>query len=186
MMRAVTAPRPTLRTSRLLLRAFSPADGDALHAYLGDPEVVRFEPYDPFSREASHAEATRRAGDPDFWAVVLDGPEPTLVGNLWLHPRTPEAHTWELGYVFGRQWWGRGLATEACRAVLDHVVAAGTHRIEARCDPRNAASWRLLERLGMRREGHLHQAASFRRDANGDPIWHDTYIYAVLAEEWRA
>ncbi|HEY3437426.1 MAG TPA: GNAT family N-acetyltransferase [Actinotalea sp.] len=181
----MTAPRPMLRTPRLLLRPFSPADGDALHAYLGDPEVVRYEPYEPYSRGASRAEAARRADDPDFWAVVLDGPEATLVGNLWLHPTSSEAHTWQLGYVFGRQWWRQGLATEACRAGLEHVVAGGAHRVEARCDPRNTASWRLLERLGLRREAHLHQAASFRRDGNGDPVWHDTYIYAVLAEEWR-
>ena len=54
----------------------------------------------------------------------------------------------------------------------------------AHCDVENFASWRLLERLGFRREGHLLANASFRRDADGDPIWKDAYAYALLDREW--
>ena len=52
-------------------------------------------------------------------------------------------------------------------------------------NPLNTASWRLLERLGMRREGYLMQNIVFHRDEEGQPLWQDTYAYAMLAEEWE-
>ena len=53
------------------------------------------------------------------------------------------------------------------------------------CNPENTPSWRLMERLGMRREGHLRKNIWFFRDENGRPIWQDTYEYAILREEWE-
>ncbi|WP_448631138.1 GNAT family N-acetyltransferase [Cellulomonas soli] len=61
----------------------------------------------------------------------------------------------------------------------------GAHRVVARCDPRNTRSWSLLDRVGLRREAHQRQAASFEDDEHGQPVWHDTFQYAVLADEWR-
>ena len=175
-----------LSSPRLTLRRFHPSDGAALHRCLGDPEVVRYEPYRPMTLEECQAEAARRCTDVAFRAVVLDGPDPVLIGNLWLSLDRPDLRTWQLGYVLSRDWWGRGLATEACRTALDDVFGRGAHRVEARCNPENAASWRLLERLGMRREAHHLRAGSFWRDAAGEPIWHDTFVYAVLDDEWSA
>jgi [ribosomal protein S5]-alanine N-acetyltransferase len=54
----------------------------------------------------------------------------------------------------------------------------------ARCDPRNEASWKLLERIGFRREGHFRRFAFFRRDDTGKPLWHDAYEYAILDEDY--
>ena len=81
-------PSTQLMTDRLLIRRFRAADGEAMHAYLGDPEVVHFEPYDPLTPDECRHEAARRATDPGFWAVCLLGGagEAVLVGSLWLHP----------------------------------------------------------------------------------------------------
>ena len=64
---------------------------------------------------------------------------------------------------------------------------AGSARavVTAMCNPLNTASWKLMERLGMRREGHLIQNIWFKRDERGEPIWSDTYEYAILADEWN-
>jgi ribosomal-protein-alanine N-acetyltransferase len=53
------------------------------------------------------------------------------------------------------------------------------------CNPINSASWKLMERLGMRREGHFMQKAFFKRDEKGEPMWHDAYEYAILSDEWK-
>lgn len=53
------------------------------------------------------------------------------------------------------------------------------------CDPENTASWRLMERLGMRRKGELKQNVYFFCDPEGNPIWKDTYEYGLLREEWK-
>ena len=57
-------------------------------------------------------------------------------------------------------------------------------RIVAMCNPENTSSWKLLERLHMRREGHLRKNIYFKRDEQGKPIWNDTYEYAILLDEW--
>lgn len=111
-----------------------------------------------------------------------------LLGNLYVAPDGPSAwRTWQIGYVFDPRRWGNGYATEACRALVEDLVTVRrAHRVVARCDPRNGASWALLERLGMRREGMFREAASFEVDAAGDQVWHDAFLYALLASEWRA
>lgn len=58
-------------------------------------------------------------------------------------------------------------------------------RIIATCNPKNEPSWRLLERLNMRREGHLRKNIYFKANNNNEPIWQDTYEYAILASEWE-
>lgn len=147
---------------------------------------MRFEPYDVQTRAQCDELAAARAHDPSFWAVCLQD-DGTLVGNLYLHhdePRAWRGHS--LGYVFHPDHWHQGYATEACRALLDVSFDQwGAHRVTAHCDPRNEASWRLLERLGLRREGRLRQSASFSTDDAGRPLWHDAYLYAVLHSEWR-
>jgi RimJ/RimL family protein N-acetyltransferase len=60
------------------------------------------------------------------------------------------------------------------------------HRIIGRCDPENSASWKLLERLSMRREGHFLQPAFFNKSAEGKPNWHNAYEYAIIDKEWFA
>nr|WP_300147647.1 GNAT family N-acetyltransferase [Propionicimonas sp.] len=174
-----------LTTSRLLVRRFRASDGPGLHGYLSRAEAVRFEPYPPQSPADCDRLAVERAASPDFWAVCLGGSD-ELIGNLYLHRHEPLAwRTYELGYVFHPDHWGRGYATEAAAGLVSWCFEhQGAHRVEARCDPVNAASWRLLERLGCRREGHLLQNASFVDDAAGNPVWKDTYLYAVLAAEW--
>ncbi len=175
----------TVRTDRVLLRRFTPDDGEGLHASLSRPEAVRFEPYGVQTRAQCDELAATRAHDPSFWAVCR-GSDGALVGTLYLHHGDP--HEWRgytLGYVFHPDHWHQGYATEACRALLDVCFGLwGAHRVSAHCDPRNDASWRLLERLGLRREGHVRQAASFSTDDAGRPVWHDAYLYAVLDSEW--
>ena len=82
--------------------------------------------------------------------------------------------------MLAREHWGRGYAREGCQALIGEAFRQGTHRIYAECDPRNEASWRLLERLGMAREAHLRQNVYFWTDEQGFPQWKDTYVYALL------
>ncbi len=174
-----------LSTERLILRPFKARDWPALHRYLSDPEVVRFEPYDVFSPEEARREAERRAQSDAFVAVCLKGTDEPI-GNLYLG-RHGECQ-FELGYVFSRTAWGNGYATEAATAALDALFALDTtHRVFAECNPKNGASERVMLRLGMRREGYLKENVFFHRDTEtGAPLWQDTLVYAVLREEWLA
>lgn len=172
-----------LKTERLVLRPFKETDAEGLHAYLGDEEVVRYEPYGAMTMEECRLEAARRASDEAFWAVCLaDG---TLIGNLYLSG-ADEFGTREIGYVFARACWYKGYATEAARRLMAYAFERlATRRIIALCDTRNAASFALMERLGMRREGEFKKNVGFKTDAHGNTIWTDSYQYAILKEEFE-
>ncbi len=172
-----------LKTDRLLIRRFLPSDGADLFEYLSNPNVVRFEPYGVFSMDECVKEAERRAKDDAFFAVCLNE-NGKLIGNLYLQKQ--EFDTWELGYVFNAAYQGKGYALESAGALIQHVITTrSARRIVAYCNPENEKSWHLLERLGMRREGHLIQSVYHKKDEIGNPIWHDTYEYAVLKSEWQ-
>jgi len=86
-----------------------------------------------------------------------------------------------IGWLLGKAFEGRGYATEAVSVLLDHLFfSEGFHRAYARTGADNERSWRLMERVGMRREGH------FVRSCFHDGAWRDEYLYAVLADEWLA
>jgi len=171
-----------METERLILRRFTPNDWQDLYEYLSQEETVKYEPYDVFAEEAAKREAVRRSGDENFWAVCLKD-SGKLIGNIYLAKQ--EFETWELGYVFNVDYQGMGYATEAARAIVDDAFRNHeAHRVAAMCNPLNEASWKLLERLGMRREGHLRQNIWFKKNKAGDPIWQDTYEYGILAGEW--
>lgn len=171
-----------IETSRLIVRPFIPEDAADLYEYLSDPEVVFYEPYGVLTEEICQKEALRRSTDSAFWAVCLKENK-KLIGNLYLSKQNCD--TWELGYVFSSNYQGKGHAAESAAALITHAFKClEAHRVEARCNPANGKSWRLLERLGLRREGHLIQSVFFKRDKDNRPLWHDTYIYAVLSSEW--
>lgn len=181
-------PDYPIETARLRLRPFTRGDVDAVFAYRQRRDVAQFLFDEPMSRE-SCAEAVQARvgrtgfegeGDKIFLAVELrEGP--AMIGEVSLILRNAEARQAELGYILHPDFHGFGYATEAGEALLRlGFDGAGMHRIYAQCDARNAASARVMERLGMRREAH------FREHALVKGAWDEELIYAMLEDEWRA
>ena len=177
-----------IETERLRLRPFTIADVDAVHAYHGLDEVARYQYWEQRSRDEVVQEVTkwadggwdRQVADAEaiVFAVTLSQ-SGILIGDMVLLFRDKEARQGEIGFTFNPSHGGKGYATEAARAVF----AAGfghfnLHRIFGRCDARNMASWRLMERLGMRREAHFREHALFKG------VWDEEFHYAMLAREW--
>ena len=102
-----------------------------------------------------------------------------LVGEIVLMYRSQQHQQAEIGFVFNPIHQGHGYATEAAKAVLDvGFKHYEFRRIYARCDSRNKPSYKLIERLGMRREAHFIQNQLFKGE------WTDEFVYALLQEEW--
>ena len=146
-----------LDTPRLLLRPFREEDASAAYEVYSDPEVMRYVATGPLSDPAM----TRRLLDDyrthqeawgySFWAVV-ERASGRLIGDAGLY-RTPVGEV-ELGYTLGKSWWGRGYATEAAGTWLQTAFSRlGIHEVVALAEPANAASLRVLEKLGMTRDG---------------------------------
>jgi RimJ/RimL family protein N-acetyltransferase len=179
-----------LTTDRLVLREAVDADVDDLQSYRGDADVCRYLPFGAQTRDdvvarmaAWHRHAAAGpSGDPDSdWALTLVAEhEGRVVGDVMMRLGPGRARSiGEVGYVFHPSVAGRGLATEAAYAVVDLAFTRlGCHRVMANLDPRNTASARLCERLGMTHEAHT------RQDYWGKDEWADTSVYGVLRAEW--
>lgn len=90
-----------------------------------------------------------------------------------------EAYRAEIGFTLAREHQGRGFASEAVALLLNYAFDdLGLHRVVAIADCRNTPSWALLDRIGMRREGHFLENVWFKGE------WADEYLYAVLKDEW--
>ena len=182
------APDYPIATERLLLRPFAPGDLDALVAIHGDPDVVRYVPWDvrdraelrDVLREKEQRTVLAEVGDGlNLAAVTADGGD--LVADVSLIWRSDEHRLGEVGYLLHPAFTGRGYATEAARALLRvGFEAFGLHRIIGRIHARNTGSARVLERLGMRREAHLVENEWLKGE------WADEVVYAMLEREWDA
>ena len=166
-----------VETERLVLRRYKEEDLHDLIEYLSDKEVVEYEPYKPLTFNETKENLEWRIGTDEMIAVELKKSH-KMIGNVYMGKREFEAM--EMGYVFNRNYWDNGYATESCKALIQQAFSNGTHRIYAECDPRNKSSWKLLEALGFQREAHLRKNVYFWKDENERPIWKDTYIYAKL------
>jgi RimJ/RimL family protein N-acetyltransferase len=172
-----------LETERLIICGFRPDDWRNLYEYLSQPETVKFEPYEPFLPGQAKQEAQYRSTDKNFYAVCLKE-SGKVIGNIYLAKR--DFDSWEIGFVFNLNFGRKGYAAEAAKALLDGLFSGtGADKVFAECNPENERSWKLLERLRFRREGHLLRNISFKRDSGGNPLWQDTYVYGILNTEWR-
>jgi RimJ/RimL family protein N-acetyltransferase len=174
----------SILTQRLRIRSFRPDDADDLFEYLSNETIYIFESGEPQNQQQVQQTAFEFSSCTDFWAVELIS-EQKVIGQIYFKQVEPlHRLTWELGYIFNPDYHHQGYASEAVSALIRVGFAfGGIHRITACCNPENTASWRLLERTGFRREGLLKKETFFRRNANGEPLWTDTFVYGLLSEE---
>jgi len=174
-----------IETKRLVIRELCDDDWRALHGIESLPDVNRYQSYDAHTEQASRdliARSQREAAcEPRalYDLAVTQRGDHRLLGRGGFKRSGHELRTGELWCVLAPAEHGRGIVTEAARAVIELAFGQlGMHRLFGDCDPRNAASARLMERLGMRREAHHVQNLW----AKGE--WCDSWIYALLASEW--
>jgi RimJ/RimL family protein N-acetyltransferase len=164
------------------------ADLDDLTAIRSRPDVVRYLYQETQTREEIAAMLPRRAqmdtlrqeGDGMVLAVELRETG-TVIGDVSLRWVSEAHRQGDIGFVFHPAYHGKGYAFEAAREMLRlGFERVRFRRIEGRCDARNGASARLMERLGMRREAHFVENEWFKGE------WGSELVYAILAREWRA
>jgi RimJ/RimL family protein N-acetyltransferase len=184
----VLAPSYPIATERLLLRPLTPADLDGLHALFGRDDVSRYLNWEPMDRERAGALLERRLTQTAFGkegegiALALEERATgRFVGEVILRLTSEESRQGEIGWSLHPDAQGKGYATEAGRELLRlGFEKMGLHRIVAECDPRNEASIRVMERLGMRRESHRLESVWLKGE------WVGSIEYAMLEQEWRA
>ena len=174
-------PRPTLETERLRIRPYSDADIPELLPLIGAREVAAT------TLRIAHPYAEQDARDffemakaPDkLWLAITLRTDDRQIGGIGLRLEQQHGHA-ELGYWLGVPYWGQGYATEATREMLRYgFEALGLHRIFATHFKHNAASGKILRKIGMQYEGcqreHLLKWGEFV----------DSEMYGILRREWE-
>jgi ribosomal-protein-alanine N-acetyltransferase len=171
-----------IETARLALQRPQMGDLEAIFSrYASDPDVTLFMSW-PRHRSLADTQAFLAFSDAE-WNRWLAGPylvrsraDGTLLGSTGLAFETPfRAST---GYVFARDAWGKGYATEALQAMVEIARKAGVRRLYAICHTEHRASWRVLEKCGFLREGVLHRYTEFPNLKPGELF--DVFSYGVV------
>jgi RimJ/RimL family protein N-acetyltransferase len=173
-----------LHTQRLILRDFGANDFDALYALEQLPETHYYERGIPtFEAVHDHLRYYQREALElprlHFRLAVMQ--KNHMIGRVKLIRLNAETNEWEIGWAIHVAHWGQGYATEAARALLKFGFEdLDVHRIVAFCNANNAASYRVMEKIGMQRDGHLREALKWQGE------WSDEFVYSILDREWKA
>lgn len=172
----------TIHTDRLVLRRLTIDDAAAMFRnWAGDDEVTRYLTWPAHQSEDISRMIldlwVRDYARSDFyqWGITIDG---ELVGTISVVNQNNDVEKMEIGYCIGRNWWHKGITSEALAAVINYLFdEVGARRIESRHDPRNPNSGAVMRKCGMKYEGTLR-----RSDRNNQGIC-DACHYAILADE---
>lgn len=178
-------PIPILETPRLILRPLEAADFADFYEYAQDPPVASFGMWQPYASESVAREDFDRllkAYDRGLmWWALQHKADGKMIGRCQLGPYDDEDARADISYALNRHYWGQGYITEAALPVADYgFETLKLNRLSAIVFTDNTASMRVLEKLGMVREGCLRHY----RTTRGQPD--DVYVYAVLRADWQS
>lgn len=175
-----------LKSQRLRLRPFQESDLDTFASYRSDPDIARYQSWNtPYTRDQAAAFFKKmrlaQAGTPGTWyqIAVERLNQPGIIGDCAFQVLEEDSAQARFGVTFSKTYQKQGFASEAIRCLLDYLFGdLKLHRVTAICDVENLASAKLLERVGMRREGHFIENIWFKG------AWGSEYSYAILQSEW--
>jgi RimJ/RimL family protein N-acetyltransferase len=175
-----------LETERLFLRQFRDSDLEVFLEYRNDPEVAKYQGWDvpyPKKKAIKFVEHMKSAVPMQSqWLQVAVELKSTqrMIGDVAFFIKRDDERQALIGYSLARPFWGKGYAVEAVSCLLAYLFNdLNLHRVIAECDVENVPSWRLLEKLGFRREAHLIENIFFKGAYGSE------YQYAVLGREWK-
>jgi [ribosomal protein S5]-alanine N-acetyltransferase len=180
----MSLPTPTLKTLRLRLRPFADTDVDAIFALQSNARILRYWDAPPWKERAQAerfiAACRQMEADGAGARLAIERVDSGFIGWCALSGWKPAYRSARLGYCLDDAAWGQGFATEAAGAVLQWAFdTLGLNRIQAETDTRNAASGRVLEKLGFVREGRLREDCVVAGEVS------DSWVYGLLRRDWK-
>ncbi len=174
---------PVLKTQRLLLRKIQLNDAEDMFEYACDPEFAKYtiwtahQSLEHSKRFVNKIIEFYNTHQLTVWGIVDTNGK--FIGTCGFGDLQLIDAKAELGYALSRKYWGKGYMTEAVTAVINFGFSnMPLNRIEARCEPENIASARVLEKIGMKYEGLL------RQHIYSKGTYHDLKMYSILKQEW--
>jgi len=173
-----------LANDKLFLREFRQQDWVDVHKYASQEVVCRYQTWGPNSEEDTKEfiqdaldEATQTPRERYVFAIIH---QETLIGAVEMMIKDFTNKVGEIGYIVNPDYWGKGIATQSAKLLITFgFQTLKVHRIYATCDPRNIGSSKVLEKIGMSKEGILRENMLMK-----DGVWRDSLLYSMLQQEW--
>lgn len=174
-----------IETQRLILRELEETDTQEVHKYASDTEVTKYVPFGPNTLKQTE-EFVRmcikyqyQKDRVDFELAVIEKKDSKLIGACGLHISDREYREGWIGYSLNKMCWGNGYGTDIAKTLLDIGFSQlKLHRIYATCHPDNLSSEKILQKIGMKKEGYL------RKHIWSKGSWRDSLLYAILENEY--
>jgi RimJ/RimL family protein N-acetyltransferase len=177
-----------VETERLILRKFKESDAEDFLRYRTKPQVTLYQGdgWGDYKLEQSldfvKEQMNFEPGIPDTWFQIAIELKDTkkLIGDCAIHTLSQDARQIEIGFTIDPMYQNKGLGIEAVKHLLEYIFnTLNKHRVIAITDVRNKNSIKLLEKIGMRKEGHFIKNAWYKEE------YTDEFLYAMLKEEWK-
>jgi len=173
-----------LANETIFLREFTEHDWFDVHKYASQEIVCQYQTWGPNTEEDSKAfihdvleEAKQIPRERYVFAIIY---QEIVIGAVEIMITNFTNQVGEIGYSINPYYWGKGIATESAKLVITFgFETLKLHRIYATCDPRNIGSSKVMEKIGMTKEGILREHLLMK-----DGVWRDSLLYSVLKQEW--
>lgn len=171
-----------IKTERLVLRPFRVEDAKDVFEWAGKPEVTKYLSYDTHkylqdSVDIVNLWVDSYTNDDEYnWAIEYNG---KVIGNISVVDKDDRCFECHLGYQINSDFWNKGITTESAKAVIDYLFEVGYQRITSACDTRNVGSCRVMQKIGMTKEGTMRKYYYQKDGSIGDRDF-----YSILKEEW--
>jgi RimJ/RimL family protein N-acetyltransferase len=174
-----------LNSERIFLREMEETDWRDVHKYASQEEVCQYQPWGPNTEQESEEfvkqvliDAKKNPRSRFVFAAVLNE-SGDMIGAGEFNIRDESNRVGEIGYIVNPQYWKKGFATDVANLLIEYGFNdLNLHRIYATCDPRNIGSSKVLEKVGMIKEGRM------REDLLLKDGWRDSLLYSILEHEW--
>ena len=172
-----------LQSKRLLLRNFKESDVNDFYEYMALESTAKYEVFEPYSYEKCQLKIKEYSRNDGFLAIELVN-ESKMIGHINFSEKP--YNSYEIGFDINEKYARQGFATEACEKVIEHIFfELKARRIVAEVTEGNGPSCKLLEKLRFRLEGHFIEDVAFKKDIHGNPIYVNSYYYALLKSEYK-
>ncbi|MFS0690958.1 GNAT family N-acetyltransferase [Sporosarcina sp. 179-K 8C2 HS] len=174
-----------LQSDIVILREMEENDWKDVHKYASQQKVCQYQPWGPNSEQETKDFVQQVLRDAKkeprsrfvFAVIVKESGE--MVGAGEINIRDFSNRVGEIAYIVNPQYWGKGYATEVAKLLIAYGFNEfSLHRIFATCDPRNIGSSRVLEKIGMIKEGRMRENLLLRDG------WRDSLLYSILEHEF--
>lgn len=175
-----------METKRLEIRMTVMDDLNDIYEYVKIDDVMKYERENYPNKESLEQMLSILTKHKLLYSVRLKGKE-QVIGHIFLGKTNPAINNeYNIGYIFHPAFQGKGYCTEASSLLVDYAfITLGANRVRAACNPKNIASWKVMEKIGLKHEGYFKKRFFLKRDSSGKPIYTDEVMYGLHYSDYQ-